>query len=204
MNKVKSVFMALIMTMIFTTTPLFADSETYTVQPDDSLWIISNKYKVDLEDVIVANPQIPDPDLIYPGDHVTVPAAESGAKAFEAQVLTLCNKERARHGIKPLVMNEALSRVAQAKSEDMRNANYFSHQSPTYGSPFDMLKKFGIPYRTAGENIAKGQRTPDTVVDAWLRSEGHRKNILNPNFKEMGVGYAVGNGSAYWTQIFVG
>ncbi len=61
------------------------------------------------------------------------------------------------------------------KSQDMIDNNYFSHNSPTYGSPFDMLKKFGISYKTAGENIAMGQKTPKEVVNAWMNSEGHRK-----------------------------
>ena len=64
----------------------------------------------------------------------------------------------------------------------MINKNYFDHTSPTYGSPFDMMKKFGISYRTAGENIAKGQRTPQEVMNSWMNSSGHRANILNSSF----------------------
>ncbi|MFC9275224.1 CAP domain-containing protein, partial [Bacillus spizizenii] len=88
------------------------------------------------------------------------------------------------------------------QSRDMKDKNYFDHQSPTYGSPFDMMKSFGISYKTAGENIAKGQKTPEEVVKAWMNSEGHRKNILNPNFTHIGVGY-VESGSI-WTQQFIG
>ena len=88
------------------------------------------------------------------------------------------------------------------KSQDMHDKNYFSHTSPTYGSPFDMMKSFGISYRTAGENIAKGYRTPQAVVDGWMNSEGHRANILNASFKQIGVGYYA-NGY-YWTQMFIG
>lgn len=84
----------------------------------------------------------------------------------------------------------------------MQRNKYFSHTSPTYGSPFDMMKKFGISFRTAGENIAMGQRTPEEVVNAWMNSSGHRQNILNPNFTHIGVGY-VENGN-YWTQMFIG
>ena len=98
--------------------------------------------------------------------------------------------------------NAELSRVARIKSQDMRDRGYFSHTSPTYGSPFDMMKSFGIRYRTAGENIAMGYRTPQSVVDGWMNSEGHRANILNSSFTEIGVGYvASGN---YWTQMFIG
>ena len=84
----------------------------------------------------------------------------------------------------------------------MQTKGYFSHTSPTYGSPFEMMKKFGITYRYAGENIAYGQRTPQQVVDAWMNSSGHRANILNANFTQIGMGYvATGN---YWTQMFIG
>jgi uncharacterized protein YkwD len=84
----------------------------------------------------------------------------------------------------------------------MVDKNYFSHTSPTYGSPFDMMKTFGITYHTAGENIAYGYPTPESVVNGWMNSEGHRKNILNSSFTEIGVGY-VSNGN-YWTQMFIG
>ncbi len=84
----------------------------------------------------------------------------------------------------------------------MKKGGYFSHTSPNYGSPFDMMKEFGITYRSAGENIAMGQSTPEEVVNAWMNSEGHRKNILSSSFTHIGVGHvAEGN---YWTQMFIG
>ena len=84
----------------------------------------------------------------------------------------------------------------------MKDNNYFSHTSPTYGSPFEMMKKFGISYKTAGENIAQGQITPQAVVNGWMNSSGHRANILNASYNRIGVGYvAEGN---YWTQMFIG
>ena len=93
-----------------------------------------------------------------------------------------------------------LSRVARYKSQDMRDRGYFSHNSPTYGSPFQMMKSFGISYRTAGENIAKGYKSPAEVVVGWMNSSGHRANILNPSFTHIGVGFEKdGN---YWTQMF--
>jgi len=95
--------------------------------------------------------------------------------------------------------------MARDKSADMRDHHYFSHQSPTYGSPFDMMKKYGISYTTAGENIAAGQTTPEEVVQAWMNSEGHRANILNPNYTAIGVGYVKGGSyGSYWTQDFIG
>lgn len=121
---------------------------------------------------------------------------------YEQEVVQLTNQERTKQGLKPFKVNDELSRVAREKSRDMAVNGYFSHQSPTYGSPFDMMKKWGITYRTAGENIAKGQRSPQEVVQAWMNSDGHRKNILNPNFTEIGVGY-IEQGNV-WTQQFIG
>jgi uncharacterized YkwD family protein/spore coat assembly protein SafA len=204
MNKMKKIFLAFATMIIFSALPAYAAENTYTVSPGDSLWIIANKYYLELDEVIAANPQLQDPDLIYPGDQVAIPTAGKKVQDFAEQVQTLCNKEREKQGIKPLKLGRDITRVAQVKSDDMARGNYFSHQSPTYGSPFDMLKKYGVTYKTAGENIAKGQKTPEMVVASWMKSEGHRKNILNPNFKEMGVGYATGNGTVYWTQIFIG
>ncbi|WP_066187836.1 CAP domain-containing protein [Gracilibacillus timonensis] len=121
---------------------------------------------------------------------------------FEQEVVDLTNQERENQGLAPLEVDTELSKVAKAKSEDMANNGYFSHNSPTYGSPFDMMKQFGIDYQTAGENIAKGQRSPEEVVNAWMNSEGHRANILNGDFTHIGVGY-VENGNV-WTQQFIG
>jgi uncharacterized YkwD family protein len=122
--------------------------------------------------------------------------------AFEKEVVELTNKERAKNGLKELTLDNELSKVAKVKSQDMSTNNYFDHTSPTYGSPFDMMKQFGVAYKAAGENIAKGQTTPEEVVKAWMNSEGHRANILSDKFTHIGVGY-VENGN-YWTQQFIG
>ncbi|MGE8204223.1 CAP domain-containing protein [Heyndrickxia sp. NPDC080065] len=122
--------------------------------------------------------------------------------AFEKQVVDLTNKERAKNGLPALSIDTELSKVARIKSNDMATNKYFDHNSPTYGSPFDMMKKFGISYRSAGENIAMGQRSPEEVVNGWMNSPGHRANILNKSYTNIGVGY-VANGN-YWTQEFIG
>jgi uncharacterized YkwD family protein len=129
-------------------------------------------------------------------------ASNSQLSAFEQQVVDLTNAERAKNGLPALKVDVNLSKVAREKSSDMQRNNYFSHQSPTYGSPFDMMKKFGITYKSAGENIAMGQKTPSEVVQAWMNSEGHRANILNGSYTHIGVGH-VANGN-YWTQQFIG
>ncbi|MCU4769551.1 CAP domain-containing protein [Bacillus toyonensis] len=120
---------------------------------------------------------------------------------FEQRVVELTNAERTKQGLPALKIDTELSKVARVKSEDMQKNNYFDHNSPTYGSPFDMMKKFGISYTSAGENIAQGQRTPEEVVQAWMNSAGHRANILNNGFTHIGVGY-VESGN-YWTQQFI-
>ena len=121
------------------------------------------------------------------------------------EVVTLVNQERAKQGLAPLKENLELSNVAKLKSEDMANKNYFSHTSPTYGSPFDMMKKFGITYNAAGENIAMGQQTAASVMTGWMNSPGHKANILSANFTEIGVGVAKNaDGTIYWTQQFIG
>ena len=132
----------------------------------------------------------------------TAAPASSQVSAFEQQVLELTNQERAKYGVPALKLDVELSKVAREKSRDMQAKGYFDHNSPTYGSPFDMMKKFGISYRSAGENIAMGQQSPQEVVNAWMNSEGHRKNILNANYTHIGIGHiAQGN---YWTQMFIG
>jgi|SRR5690625_4909394 len=121
---------------------------------------------------------------------------------YEQQVVDLTNIEREKQGLSPLKVDLELSRVAKEKSNDMAKNNYFDHNSPVYGSPFDMMKSYGVSYRTAGENIAKGQRSPEEVVNAWMNSEGHRANILNGEFTHIGVGY-IEQGN-HWTQQFIG
>ncbi len=130
--------------------------------------------------------------------------ASANIGAYEQQVVDLVNKERAAAGLPALKVNTKLAGVAEKKAEDLRDKNYFAHQSPTYGSPFDMMKQFGISYTSAGENIAKGQKTPSDVMNGWMNSPGHRANILNSNYTEIGVGYVTdSNGTTYWVQHFI-
>lgn len=193
---------ALLLSLVVIPTSSFAQ-QVYTVQPGDSLWKIAVRYQVGLSEIIQANPQFKNPALIYPGQKVNIPDFDA-TKSIENQVVQLTNQERAKYGLKPLVADWQLARVARYKSADMRDRNYFSHTSPTYGSPFDMMKNFGISYRSAGENIAAGQRTAQEVVTAWMNSEGHRKNILSSGFTHIGVGYAQGGSKQhYWTQMFI-
>ena len=175
---------------------------SHTVVRGDTMWKLAVKYQIGTQEIIDANPEVSDPNLIYPGQVLRIPQIDSTVSSFEREVVRLVNEVRAKHGLKPLAENWELSRVARYKSQDMVDNRYFSHTSPTYGTPFQMIRAFGLTYRTAGENIAYGQRTPQAVVNAWMNSSGHRANILNVSYTQIGVGY-VANGH-YWTQMFIG
>ncbi|WP_227522028.1 CAP domain-containing protein [Bacillus solitudinis] len=129
------------------------------------------------------------------------PERAEGLSEVVMQVIELTNAERRNNGLSDLQADTQLSNVAKEKSNDMQANNYFSHTSPTYGSPFDMMRDFDISYQAAGENIAQGQQTPEQVVQAWMNSEGHRANILNNNYTHIGVGY--NQNGHYWTQMFI-
>lgn len=129
----------------------------------------------------------------------------SSVNSMEKQVASLTNSERKSAGFGSLILDSQLSKLARMKAEDMAKKGYFSHTSPTYGSAFDMMKKYGVSYRTAGENIAKGQKTPEAVMNGWMNSSGHRANIFSSTYTHIGVGYAKDSkGNTYWVQIFKG
>lgn len=195
----KSLTLIFIISLFCITTE--AKTIQHTVVKGESMWKIAVKYQVGLSEIISANPQVSNPALIYPNQVLNIPLMDESITSFEQQVIDLTNEKRASRGLKPLNANWELSRVARYKSQDMANNKYFSHTSPTYGSPFNMIKNFGIKYRSAGENIAYGQRTPAQVVNSWWNSAGHRANMLNANYTDIGVGY-VANGN-YWTQMFI-
>lgn len=121
------------------------------------------------------------------------------------EMLDQVNQQRRQAGLSELRLSQELTKVADIKAKDMRDNGYFSHTSPNYGTPFEMMKEFGINYTTAGENIAKGQKSVETVMADWMSSEGHRANILNKNFTHLGVGYCTdASGNTYWVQMFIG
>ncbi|HHV30548.1 SafA/ExsA family spore coat assembly protein [Acetivibrio mesophilus] len=199
--KRKSVLVFLFVLMF--TSNVFAQTKVYTVKRGDTMWKIAVKHQIGISEIISANPQIKNPALIYPGQKINIPSIDD-VKAQENEVIRLVNVERAKKGLPALKANWQLSRVARYKSQDMVDKGYFSHTSPTYGSPFRMMESFGIKYTAAGENIAMGQRTASEVMNAWMNSPGHRNNILSPSFSEIGVGLAKGpNGRLYWTQMFI-
>lgn len=201
------------------------------VQQHESLWSIAKKYHLDFAELCKLNRHLPNIHLIHPGQHVNTQAdtgtgndatsshdnqgngnntnnataAEKQASSNQAQaVLDLVNAERAKAGVNPLQLDEQLNEVATVKAKDMAENNYFSHDSATYGTPFDMMHSFGVSYRSAGENIAAGQKSAEEVMNSWMHSSGHRANILNASYTHLGVGYCVNdNGVPYWSQEFI-
>jgi uncharacterized YkwD family protein len=185
--------------------------EAYKVDRGDTFYFIAKRYGLDYKKLMELNPTV-DPKNMQVGSIIrlkpkagtsTTPSTSTNSviSAYEKQVADLVNAERKKAGLKPLILDTKLSEVAGIKSADMQKRGQMSHTG-TYGDPFQMMKHFGITYKSAGENIAQGQRTPQEVMNAWMNSQGHRANILNPSFTHIGVGH-VANGN-YWTQQFIG
>ncbi len=117
----------------------------------------------------------------------------------EKEVFNLINTQRINNGLPTLKISNEVQKVARVKAQDMVDKNYFSHTSPTYGSPFDMLKSFKVSYNSAGENIA-GNSSNSGAVNAWMNSPGHKANILNSSFNYTGIGVV---SSPRYGKIFV-
>lgn len=152
-------------------------------------------------------PSNPGPTPTTPANPPTAPANPPAAggsvlSSEAAKMVSLVNEERAKKGLKPLAVHAKLAEVAQLKSQDMLQNNYFSHTSPTYGSFASMVYNHGIGFRSVGENLAQARNV--THAHALLMaSEGHRNNILNPNFTHIGIGVVQGPYGVYVTQLFI-
>ena len=203
-----------------------ASAQHCDVQRGDSMWKIAKRYNVLFHEVLELNKHIhKNPHLIHPKDEVELPDGSTGTSTNESgtgdsdpeqteeataemtqaeAVLKLVNAERKKAGLQPLTLSEKLTNIAYTKAKDMAEKNYFSHQSPTYGSPFEMLKQFGVSFSAAGENIAAGQKSAEEVMNSWMNSSGHKANILNKNYTQLGVGfYRGGSYGTEWVQLFI-
>ena len=126
-----------------------------------------------------------------------------GEEEYVIEVLNIINQRRAENGAGPLEIDNDLSEVALGHSLDMAERNFFDHNNPDGLSPFARMKNYGISYSAAAENIAAGQQTPEAVMEAWMNSDGHRKNLLNPVYTKIGIGIARGGYyGIYWTTCF--
>lgn len=208
-------------------TPALANTNC-NVSKGDSLWRIAKRYHLSFRKMCELNDSnFKNIHVIQPKDLVTLPHQESEGHSTNQEsegdniesgtermnetqivsqmkeVLNLVNQERAKNGLSALTLNNDLTHIATMKASDMRDKNYFSHNSPTYGTPFEMLQQFGVKYTYAGENIAAGQKTSEQVMNDWMNSSGHRANILNKNYTQLGVGYVTGGEyGTYWVQLF--
>ncbi len=198
----------------------------YRVQPGDSLSGISQRFRTTVTELqrinrltgttihagqlllVPVSAQTSPQPVTQPTQPVPQPAPaprpEAGLTQAEQQMLDLVNRERTSRGLPPLQADPELTRLARLKSQDMINLNYFAHQSPTYGSPFEMMRAAGVTYRTAGENLA-GASGVERAHTALMNSSGHRANILNPGFTHIGIGIITGGSyGMMFTQLFVG
>ena len=196
------------------------------VRKGDSMWRIAQRYNVLFHDVLELNKHFKNPHMIHPKDEVELPDGSTGTSTDQAStgdsverstedgrtgemtqaeaVLKLVNQERQKAGVPALTLSTKLTEIANIKANDMAEKNYFSHQSPTYGSPFDMLKHFGVSFSYAGENIAAGQKSAEEVMEGWMNSSGHKANILNKNYTQLGVGFKRGGQyGTEWVQLFI-
>ena len=171
----------------------------------DWTWLLNHCLpQIGIQKPEIQLPEIQIPETGNPPVSGDITEDDQNVSAVVQEMLEEVNAERRKAGLSELALSAELSKVAQVKAEDMRDSGYFSHTSPNYGSPFEMMKEFGISYKSAGENIAKGQRSVDEVMNGWMNSSGHRANILSSNFTELGVGYCTDNsGNGYWVQMFI-
>ncbi|MFD3937126.1 CAP domain-containing protein, partial [Streptomyces sp. NPDC058618] len=137
-----------------------------------------------------------------PAPKPSAPAPAPAPPGVAGQVVALVNKERATAGCGPLKEDPQLRAAAQGHSDDMAKRDFFSHTSPDGADPGKRTTAAGYRWSTYGENIAKGQQTAQSVMDSWMNSSGHRANILNCSFKDIGVGIHQGAGGPWWTQNF--
>lgn len=163
----------------------------YIIQTDgDYVGVVSKKYI----------------KAIYPSTdtNTTTTTTSSNMNSDEQEVFKLINEQRVANGLTALKADNEVQKVARIKAQDMVNNNYFSHTSPTYGSPFKMLSSFKVSYKSAGENIA-GNSSNSKAVTAWMNSSGHKANILNSSFNYTGIGVVSSPtyGKVY-VQMFIG
>lgn len=199
----------------------FTSAQTYTVQQGDFLSAIAQKFYGDGSEaswrkIYEANKAVigADPTQLQIGMVLVIPLKDSVVvpSSVVSQVLALVNQERGKNGLAPLNLNPQLIQSAQGHSQDMVDHNFMGHNGSDGSSPFDRMHRAGYQFSSAGENVAAGYATPETVMDGWMNEapdasghRGHRDNILSPNYHEIGIGYAFGQSTQYkhyWTQDF--
>ena len=134
------------------------------------------------------------------GGVVAIKTLPPGTLQVEREVYILINMEREKEGLPPLKWDSELAAVARAHSRDMERKDYFSHTNLDGQSPSARMRTGNISFVYAGENLARGHKTPEAVVEAWMKSEGHRDAILSGKATHIGVGFE----NYYWTVDMIG
>lgn len=180
----------------------------YIVMEGDTLWKIAKHHQMYLDQLIQTNQQLKNPNLIYPGQVIVIPSVEwkeSQRKTLskeEEKLADILNKKRIQLGLKPLMVDDSLTRAAKLKSFDMIENKYISHHSPTYGSPASMLSELNISFQNVKESIGAGYQSAELVFSSWLYSSTNREILLNDRATKIGIGYVKGgNYGHYWTVL---
>ncbi len=216
-------FAATIAAVLFTGTTVFAAPlQTQTVSCKNTVIFSNSDWKSicsadDLKALLerLCNGQLPEtpdcpetPDAPITPDVPTTPDVpdssedEANVHPYVLKVVELVNKERKSAGLNPVTLNTDATTAAQVRAEE--SSVFFSHTRPNGTSFATALKDAGVSYRSCGENIAWGQKTPEQVMEGWMNSTGHRANILNASYTEIGVGfYQNASGVNYWSQLFI-
>lgn len=210
-------FAATMAAVLFTGTTVFAAPlQTQTVSCKNTVIFSNSDWKSicsadDLKALLerLCNGQLPEtPDAPITPDVPTTPDVpdssedEADVHPYVLKVVELVNKERKSAGLNPVTLNTDATTAAQVRAEE--SSVSFSHTRPDGTSFATALKDAGVSYRSCGENIAWGQKTPEQVMEGWMNSAGHRANILNASYTEIGVGfYQNASGVNYWSQLFI-
>ncbi len=177
---------------------LFINKSIYNIR--ESAGIMNNSFVIPVSAAIISL----DASAEYEGDSLYLTSDKVvSCDGWQYEVFNLVNDIRSQHGLQQLTWNSDLARAARLHCEDMLVRDYFSHNTPDGCTPFDRMRELGIRYSLAAENIAAGQPDPQSVVDSWMTSDGHKENILNPDLKEIGIAFTRGGTyGIYWAQEF--
>ena len=179
-------------------------STKYQVQSGDTLWEISLMNDLSLEKLLLENPQVDNPNLIFPGEIIFLPFDQQNVNSETAKLFQIINAQRIKAGLRPYKFDEKLSLIAEKKSIDMKNYQYVAHKSPTYGNPTEMIRSFHVPIRFSREIIGAGEPSASAIFNIWMNSQPHRENLLQKNATHIGIGYAGGGlHGHYWTILLI-
>lgn len=205
----KNVFILLCCLFLINEKEVSAENK-HIVRAGDTFWKISQQYQVSLEWLIRSNPDIRNPNLIFPGQEIVISSPLSKVKnkkinyQFESRLLTLINEERTQLGLKKLLRDNTLSNAANLKSMDMKKNGYVAHKSPTYGNANSMLKELNISFQMVKESIGAGHDSAEEIFSTWLNSPINRATVLNEGATHIGIGYANGGTHGhYWTVLII-